>query len=975
MVTTHTKKLILSKESAQFILEGLRFFKENPQATDWHNLNKDTFLLLARDVAQFYPDEKEKLSEYFVRFESFLQRIINNEELAPSVPQNLEELVSAFEAFQQEKDATAKTKEVDIPTSQDITLEDWIENLQEKHLLQRTEREVEKEAAFSGLSEEQAVTIKRSLVSNIAAVIPRTVVPSPEEERLTKERVRHVLDQETIGSALKEKEPLVKRITERVRFLTVPPTAKPPPDPEEQSLIQAISRVIKDKTPIKDPDQIQKTAQVIAQGLAQKTPKLTAQEKSALTEVEKITLTEEVVNASLPEIVEAITKPVTIETEPIPLPIQETEFAKRLVEAITKQTDSSIIYSDQAPDYSKEAVIKTGIEIAIKDFIATKEPSGLEEISKTISQTVRSRISTLKEQDPAALPEKTKISLLERAVRDSVPEITKTVQTGTVTTSLGPEESQAFLQELTNQTKQPLLDLSVSLREELELVKTTSGYLKTRNNQEGAVFDQFSQNPLLPYQLVPQEGQTPLGTQMRQVVNYHGIGPKSADIIGYQNEEMAGLTNSMTGKASPWWQNQINLFRARDESQTLIDRATRSFNLQIKFEESFPQLRGFYQRALSWSRPQRWFSQITSPITGFFKEKIGGWWKNTAIAKGIEKGAKSKAGLFLKKTLGSFSVFKAGAKKTLQEGAKKGVTKTIGWLAKKLAATKLGAALGSIAPGVGNAIGAIVGFGIDILKGSLNIFASTLQKITGGETEAEKTIKANLGPLGKIALSPITLIIIGTPILIFVLALGLFQIEGSALVVDDEEILSGLPFAQLPSENPIPDGHFAEQLVGILQECPATKPNGYINKANFNQVATCLKTAGISETVIGILENSVNRFASLQCVGFVQAVEASLGRTLPGCGNAKDYASCSAINNNSNYEYTNCQDLEVGAIGVSTGGTYGHVGIITGIETSETGITRVRFASAWGTSTQSGGRVTVTILPCDSFSALIQPQN
>ena len=462
---------------------------------------------------------------------------------------------------------------------------------------------------------------------------------------------------------------------------------------------------------------------------------------------------------------------------------------------------------------------------------------------------------------------------------------------------------------------------------------------------------------------------------MRQVVNYHGIGPKSADIIGYQNEEMAGLTNSMTGKASPWWQNQINLFRARDESQSLIDRATRSFNLQIKFEEGFPQLRGFYQRALSWSRPQRWFSQITSPITGFFKEKIGGWWKNTAIAKGIEKGAKSKAGLFLKKTLGSFNIFKAGAKKTLQEGAKKGVTKAIGWLAKKLAATKLGAALGSIAPGVGNAIGAIVGFGIDVLKSGLNIFASTLQKITGGETEAEKTIKANLGPLGKIALSPITLIIIGTPILIIVLSLGLLQIEGSAFVVDDEEILSGLPFAQLPSENPIPDGHFAEQLVGILQECPATKPNGYINKANFNQVAACLKTAGISETVIGILENSVNRFASLQCVGFVQAVEAGLGRTLPGCGNAKDYANCSAINNNPNYEYTNCQDLEVGAIGVSTGGTYGHIGIITGIEASEIGITRVRFASAWGTSTQSGGRVTVTILPCDSFSALIQPQN
>ncbi len=848
MITANTKKLILSKESAQFLLGGLQFFKENPQAKDWHNLNKDTFLLLARDVAQFYPDEEESLAEYLTRFESFLQRIINNEELAPSVPQNLEELVAAFEAFQQEKDAAKKPKEVDIPTSQDITLEDWIKDLQRKHTAQRVEEEINKETALADLPKQK----KEALVENIVTAIPQLVIPNQKEEKIAAEKIKNTFEKKTIKSALKETKPLAEQISEQVRFLTVPPAVKPPPGELEQNLIRAVSRAIRDKTPIKDPDQIQKTAQAIAQGLAQKTPKLTNQEKDALTDIEKITLTEQVINASLPEITQTLTNP---------------------------------------------------------------DITGLSDQELTIN----------------------------------------------------PQEAQELLQELTSQAKQPLLDLSVSLREELELAKTTSGYLKTRNSQEGTVFDQFSQNPLLPYQLVPQEDQTPLGTQMRQVVNYHGISPKSADIIGYQNEEVAGLTNSMTGKTSFWWQNQINRFRAWGENQSLINQTTKNFNLQANFETRFPQLGNFYQKAINWPGSKKWFNQITSPISG--------WWKNTAIAKKLAQTAKSKASLFFKKTLSSFNIFKTGVKKTLQEGAKKGATKTIGWLAKKLTATKLGAALGSIAPGVGNAIGAIVGFSVDIIKGGLNIFSNTLQKITGGETEAEKTIKANLGPLGKVALSPITLIVVGAPLLIIFLALGLFQIEGSAFIVDDEEILSGLPFAQLPSENPIPDGHFAEQLVGILQECPATKPNGYINKANFGQVAACLKTAGISETVIGILENSVNRFPSLQCVGFIQAVEAGLGRTLPGCGDAKDYANCTAIDSNPNYEYTNCQDLEVGAIGVSTGGTYGHVGIITGIEASETGITRVRFTSAWGTSTQNGGRVTITILPCDSFSALIQPQN
>jgi surface antigen len=864
MAINSVKKLSLSKESAQLLLKGLKFFQESPQAKDWHGLDKDIFFLLVRDIAQFYPNEKENLAEYLVRLKSFLQQIINNEELAPSIPQNLEELVAAFEAFQKEKDAEVKTKEVNIPTSQDVTLEDWIKNLQERHTVQRIEREVEKKAVFVKLPEQQEKTIKETLVKNIVAVVPRSIIPNQEEQKIATERVRNVLDQNVIKLALKETEPLAKQISKQIRFLTVPPAAKPPASPEEQNLGKAVIQAVKDKIPVKNPDRIQKIAQKITQELIQKVPKLTIREKDSLTEMEKITLTEEVVNASLPEIVSAIAKPpLFTKTEAEPPPIA------------------------------------TGIK-------------------------------------------------------------------------LNPKESQEFLRELTGQVKQPLLNLSTFLQEELKLEKDAPSH-QVKSNQEGVILNQFKENPLLPYRLVPQENQTPLATQMRQVVDYHGINPKSAEIIGYQNEEVAGLTNSIIGKTSPWWQNQTNLFRARGENQDLIDQTATNLDLQIRFEANFPQLKSFYQEATAWPQPPNWLSQITNPITSLFKNKLGNLWENTAIAKGVAEGAKSKASLFFKKTLGSFSIF-TGAKKAFQEGAKRGATKAVTWLAKKLAATKLGAALGSIAPGIGNAVGAIIGFGVDIIKGGLNLFSNTLQKITGGETEAEQAIKANLGPLGKIAFSPITLIIVGAPILILVLALGLFQIEGSAFILD-EEAVSGLPFPNLPSEEPIASNHFAERLVQILQECPATKPNGYINKNNFPQVAQCLEKAGINSSVIDILRDSVNRFSSLQCVGFVRAVEASSGRTLPGCGNAKDYANCSAVKESDIYQYADCKNLKIGAIGISTGGTYGHVGIVTNIENPENGIARVRFASAWGTGSTDGGRVTITTLPCDSFAAFIQTKN
>ncbi len=854
MATVDNKKLILSKESAQFLLEGLRFFQNNPQAREWHNLDKNTFLLLARDIAQFYPDEQETLGEYLVRFEFFLRRVVNNEELAPSLPQNLKELVAAFEIFQKEKNAKTKAEGIDLPTTQDINLEDWIKFLQEKHTIQRVEKEIRENPVFVSLPKQQEEGLRKALVKRIASVVPRSAVPSQEEEVVATEEINNILNQGIVGLTLEGRDPLVKQISEQIRFLTVPPEEEQPLSPAEQVLTQAVTRTIKNKTPIKEPEQVLQVAEAITRTLAQKTPRLTEQKENLLSEIERFSLTEQVINASLPEIVELFTHPTT-----------------------------------------------------------------------------------------------------------------------TTTPNLSPEESQDFLQELTKETAQPLLSLSVLLGEE---ARVDSLHLpKARRNQEGLVFSQVSENPLLIYQLAPEEGQTPLAAQMRQVVDHHGFNSKSAEVLSYQNEEVSGLINNLTGKTSLWWQNQINLFRAKGENQNLVEQAVKGFNFQIRFERNFPQLNGFYHQAVSWAKPQQLLSRITHPAFGPLKTKIGDWWQNTALAKRIAQSAKSKSLLFLKKTLGSFNFFGTGARKGLQVMAKKGAIKAVGLLAKKLAATKIGALLGSIAPGVGNLIGAVAGFGFDLIKGGLGFFSRFLQKVSGGETEAEETIKASFGPLGKVALSPIVLIIVGMPVLIFSLTLGLFQFEGSALVVGDEEIISGIPFSQLPTKEPLPDSHFAEWLAAILQECPATGPNGYINRRNFPEVAKCLANAGVSENVINALEDSARRFSSLQCVGFVRAVELGQGRVLPGCGNAKDFANCPAIRNSDIYEYTDCQNLKVGAIGVTTGGTYGHVGIITGIETSDSGLIRVRLVSAFGTSSERGGRIVVHEFPCSSFDALIQPKN
>ena len=820
MTTTRTKKLILSRESAQFLLEGLRFFKNNPQAKDWHKLNKDTFLLLARDVAQFYPDEKENQEEYLNRFVSFLERIINNEEIAPSIPQNLEELVRAFESFEQEKNADIKLEELNIPSTQDLTLADWIKRLQETFSEERIEKEIKKIVNNLSLAENEKQAIEKILSEAIIKTIPKVVVPETEKETSLKKQasleIKQVLYQkEKIILPDREKSLIKQQVEELIsqaRFLTVPLAVDPPVIPEQSRLEEEIARVVQEKTPIKDPNSAQEVARVIAQSLAQKTPRLSKKEISSLPKIEQISLTEDIINSSLPEITQALINPEISNREPNFPEIDEKELAKQLIEKISEKSNLIFPFEDQGIFRPDQQALKQQVKTTLQKIVPIQEETTtISNTSEAIGQLINQNISrTLATRELTSLPKINKTNLIKTTVNNSLPEIFNLVQGGAV---ISPEETKGFLQELTAQVTQPTLDLAVSLKEDLEETRLEVPALA--GPRERLILNQLEENPLLPYRVTPQEGLQPLAKQMRNIVDYYGINPRSIQILQYKNEEATGLTNSIQGQTSSWWQNQLNHLRAQGAKPTVINQTFQKLKLQLDFEQNFPQFANFYQRSFKWSIPQRFFTKIISPATTLLKGRVGGWWNKTWLAKKLAQSAKSKTSLFFKKTLSSFNVFSAGIKRTLQEGAKKGTTKAVTWLAKKLAATKLGAALGSVAPGVGNAIGAIVGFGIDIFKGGLNLFSNTLQKITGGETEAEKTIKANLGPLGKIAVSPITLIIIGVPILLILLSLSIFQMEGAAFL---HEGIGAEEYAPYPSRIILPSRNLAELIRQVAQD-------------------------------------------------------------------------------------------------------------------------------------------------------------
>jgi len=228
--------------------------------------------------------------------------------------------------------------------------------------------------------------------------------------------------------------------------------------------------------------------------------------------------------------------------------------------------------------------------------------------------------------------------------------------------------------------------------------------------------------------------------------------------------------------------------------------------------------------------------------------------------------------------------------------------------------------------------------------------------------------------------SPLALILIAAICVPLLLTLQNSLTTRGAFIVPS--VGGGEPIPTLPSLPPNPDNGLAEKVAAILRDCGFDKDT-YINIDSLFKIENCFNnsslSAGQKQALIAAFSQSINTWKSLQCVGFVRAIEAAQGRTLPGCGeSAKDWANPNCYTGQSHYQLLdhNCSQVNAGTIAVFTGGTDGHIGIITKrIESEVGGETRFRFVSAIGNpGSLEGGKITIVEYPCGSFDAFIQPK-
>jgi len=543
---------------------------------------------------------------------------------------------------------------------------------------------------------------------------------------------------------------------------------------------------------------------------------------------------------------------------------------------------------------------------------------------------------------------------------------------------LNPQETKIFISKLTAHTtsslkrtslvpKEKPLKSKTSFEEAKETLPFLSHLLYPKEGKFEKIRKAVEKNPTLIYTSAP-EGETPVGEQIENIFSVHGINPKSVNLV----QEKLEQENPDLLKFSKWRPpERLPIFPYSPLPQ---EREKFSFRQRLLIKtESFLEKTKIIQRRQTASgqvvlvnRPLVFIKKIFSPLSSLIK-------KTKFFQKIKSQGRRQLASLLGK--------LKITTKKGAQKAARKGVQKFFSFLTTKLAGTKIGAWLGSIAPGVGNLVGSVIGFFFDVslnfIKKGIRFTGSFFEKLTGSETEAERKTKIALGPFSFLV-SPLILIIIaaiGAPL---ILTVFLNKNTSGALIpsgVGGEQTLS------LPSLPPNQNNGLAEEVAYTLSSCSYTD-SPYINKNNKNEVFECLKDSSlpsdVAETIISGFEASIDTYSSLQCVGFVRAIEAAQGRTLPSCGeDAKDWATSRCWKENESYQFLEdkkCSQVEKGTIAVVSSGQYGHIGIISKkMESEAGGITRLRFVSAYGNpNSNSGGKITVQEIPCDYFDAFIK---
>ncbi|MBP8591037.1 hypothetical protein KBI33_01025 [Candidatus Shapirobacteria bacterium] len=706
-------KLILSRQTAELLLQGIAFFKENPTAKKWKNLDKDLFIFLCRELCQLPLEEEENFDEYLARAEELLKRIIGEELTAPSLPQNLEELVEAWESFATQKDAQAPpSPRINLPT-----VEDWIKALKEKRVEEEIAPRVRKalQTTLPHLSQKDQASLGKQISQEIAKS-PFFVLPQEEKEAVVQRAVEKSLGEKQIVLGEEQKQALAKAmVTPSLPRKEPKPkeTITPPVFKKFQEQIEQVLRTSLETTGKIDEETLAELSPLISGAVASNLPLLSQGELEALSLADKSKIAEGTTTAALGTI--------------------------------------------------GKALVAKGISLS---------PS---QTATLLDQLTITAISNLESLAPV-LPE-------NRLPQEKTPE-TEGTATPILTFLLHPKETATLI--LNPQTRRSL--------------------------------EALDRDPSLPFSLVLEGEETSRGEQIKNIFLLRGINFQSINLAAPLEEETQALVLAAKGITSADISSAIKAAREENWPAEEIRRLEEIFSRQLKFERDFP---GLTQRFFRFRKakeiisgqkndqrlPSRPYLKIKSQtsfdtarwkalkIINSFLEKIGlvekettvsgkiiqsskiwyylqkafqpvaSFWQKTNIGKTIADWLSRQTYHFWQDALGQIRGFsQAGVKKAVQEGTKKGVTKAITWLSTKLAATKLGAALGSIAPGIGNAIGAVAGFLVDLGISFFKKGGEFLEKLTGGQTEAEQKLKVALGPFSFLV-SPLAIIVIGAAII------------------------------------------------------------------------------------------------------------------------------------------------------------------------------------------------------------------
>lgn len=157
-----------------------------------------------------------------------------------------------------------------------------------------------------------------------------------------------------------------------------------------------------------------------------------------------------------------------------------------------------------------------------------------------------------------------------------------------------------------------------------------------------------------------------------------------------------------------------------------------------------------------------------------------------------------------------------------------------------------------------------------------------------------------------------------------------------------------------------PAAELALKIIRELQKCGITN----MDTTNIDEAQKCLVAANISQVAIDIMIQSMTvlKFPSVQCLSFIEAVEAATGGKLQtyGLGTAKLYWT--SLLNYQQIDVGDYNNIAVGDILVWTTGVAGHVAIVTqSYYDSGKQLVKIEIAENLGTTTQ--GQMNIREIP------------